>query len=164
MRTPFRRPAWKYRIDPRRSPIPGSGVFSAGGNVINVMLKVLIGQAAVGLAVSAAFWGLSGRVAGYSALLGSLACVIPNGFLALRLAVPRRDPGAKALLRAAWIGEIGKLALTVLIFSLVLALVRPLSGGPLFTGFIASQLMVFLGLWLRGDEEEYKDTSISDGE
>lgn len=128
------------------------------------MLKVLLGQAAVGLAVAAAFWASGGRVAGYSALLGSLACVIPNGFLALRLAVPRRDPGARELLKAAWIGEIGKLALTVLIFSLVLALVRPLSGGPLFTGFIASQLMVFLGVWLRDDEEEYKDTSISDGE
>ena len=128
------------------------------------MLKVLLGQAAAGLAVAAAFWTFGGRVAGYSALLGSLACVVPNGFLALRLAVPRRDPGAKALLRAAWIGEIGKLALTVLVFSLVLSLVRPLAGGPLFTGFIASQLMVFLGVWLRGDEEEYKDTSISDGE
>ena len=128
------------------------------------MLRVLLGQAAVGLAVAAVFWTLGGRVAGYSALLGSLACVIPNGFLALRLAAPRRDPGAKALLRAAWIGEIGKLALTVLIFSLVATQVRPLAVWPLFTGFIASQLMVFLGAWTRGDEEEYKDTSISDGE
>lgn len=121
---------------------------------MSVMLKVLAGQAAVGLVFAAAFWLLGGRVAGYSALLGSLACVVPNGFLALRLALPRRDPGAKALLRAAWIGEFGKLALTVLIFSLVLATVRPLEGGPLFTGFIASQLMVFLGAWL-GEKEEH---------
>jgi len=121
---------------------------------MSVMLKVLAGQAAIGLVVAAAFWLFGGRVAGYSALLGSLACVLPNGFLALRLAVPRRDPGAKALLRAAWIGEIGKLALTVLIFSLVLALVRPLAGGPLFTGFIASQLMVFIA-WLEDDEQKH---------
>lgn len=128
------------------------------------MLKVLAGQAAIGLAVAAAFWSLGGNVAGYSALLGSLACVIPNGFLALRLALPRRDPGAKALLRAAWIGEIGKLALTVLIFSLVLALVRPLAGGPLFAGFIASQFATLLGLVLREKQENDKDTSSSNGE
>ncbi len=128
------------------------------------MLRVLLGQAAVGLAVAAAFWTLGGRVAGYSALLGSLACVIPNGFLALRLAAPRRDPGAKALLRAAWIGEIGKLALTVLIFSVVLATVRPLSGGPFFAGFIASQFATLLGFVLRSPKEEVIETSVSNGE
>ena len=131
---------------------------------MSVMLKVLAGQAALGLAVAAAFWIAGGRVPGYSALLGSLVCVVPNAFLALRLALPRRDPGAKALMRAAWVGEMGKLALTVLLFSVVLATVRPLSGGPLFAGFIASQLMVFLGLWLRDEEEVQKDTSISHGE
>ena len=131
---------------------------------MSVMLKVLAGQAALGLAVALAFWIAGGRVPGYSALLGSLACVVPNAFLAARLALPRRDPGAKALLRAAWIGEMGKLALTVLLFSLVLATVRPISGGPLFTGFIASQLMVFMGIWLRDEEEGHKDTSISHGE
>jgi len=128
------------------------------------MLKVLAGQAAIGLAVAAAFWILGGSVAGYSALLGSLACVIPNSFLALRLALPRRDAGAKALLRAAWIGEIGKLALTVLFFSLFLALVRPLAGGPLFAGFIASQFATLLGLLLREQQEDDKDTSSSHGE
>ena len=101
---------------------------------------------------------------GYSALLGSLVCVVPNAFLAFRLALPQRSPGAKALLRAAWAGEIGKLALTVLLFSLVLAAVRPLSGGPLLTGFIASQLMVLLGLWLPDEQVVHKGTSISHGE
>ena len=131
---------------------------------MNVMLKVLMGQAAIGLVVAAAFWTLGGNVAAYSALLGSLACVIPNGFLALRLAVPRRDPGAKALLRAAWIGEIGKLALTVLIFSLILVTVRPLAGGPLFTGFIASQFATLLGFVLRSPKQEVTETSVSNGE
>lgn len=128
------------------------------------MLKVLLGQAAIGLAVAAAFWTLVGDVAAYSALLGSLACVIPNGFLATRLAVPRRDPGAKALLRAAWIGEIGKLALTVLIFSAVLVTVRPLAGGPFFAGFIASQFATLLGFVLRSPKEEVTETSVSNGE
>lgn len=129
---------------------------------MHVMLKVLAGQAAVGPALAAAFWLSGGSVPGYSALLGSLVCVVPNAFLAFRLALPQRS--AKALLRAAWAGEMGKLALTVLLFSLVLAAVRPLSGGPLLTGFIASQLMVLLGPWLQDEQAVHKGTSISHGE
>ena len=129
---------------------------------MHVMLKVLAGQAAVGPALAAAFWLSGGSVPGYSALLGSLVCVVPNAFLAFRLALPRRS--ARALLRAAWAGEMGKLALTVLLFSLVLAAVRPLSGGPLLTGFIASQLMVLPGLWLQDEQAVHKGTGISHGE
>jgi len=50
------------------------------------MLKVLVGQVGIGAVLAAALWGLYGHVAGYSALLGSLTCVIPNAFLALRQA------------------------------------------------------------------------------
>ena len=71
-------------------------------------------------------------------MLGGLTCVIPNAFLALRLVVPRREPGASGLVRAAYIGELGKLALTVLMFSLVFTLVQPLAAVPLFTGVYRS--------------------------
>lgn len=123
--------------------------------------RVLAWQLVVGVVLAASLWGVFGKVAGYSAVLGSLTCVIPNAFLALRLVVPRRDPGAEALLRATRIGEIGKLALTVLIFSLVFSLVRPLSAAALFAGFIASQLMVLSGLLMRSTQEQ--DTSNSNG-
>ena len=128
------------------------------------MLRVLIGQLGVGVVLAAVFWGLNGHIAGYSALLGSLACVIPNAFLALRLVVPRRDPGARALIRAAYIGELGKLALTVLIFSIVFVLVRPLAAGPFFTGFIAAQLVTLSGLLLRDEQETGGQTSNKNGE
>ena len=59
------------------------------------MLKVLMWQVGIGVVLAAVLWGVYGQVAGYSALLGSLICVVPNAFLALRLAVPRRDPGAE---------------------------------------------------------------------
>ena len=81
-------------------------------------------QLLVGLGLAALLWSLFGNVAGYSALLGSLVCVLPNAFLGMRLALPRRDPGA--LKKAAWVGEMGKLALTVLLFTLVFTSVRPL--------------------------------------
>ena len=121
--------------------------------------RVLMWQFLVGTALAAVLWGVFDKVAGYSALLGSLICVIPNAFLALRLVVPRRDPGAQALLGAAWIGEIGKLALTVLFFTLVFTLVRPLSAAALFAGFITTQLVVFSGLLMRNEQ----DTDNSNG-
>jgi len=128
------------------------------------MLKVLVAQIGIGAVLAVVFWGLQGPVAGYSALLGSLTCVIPNAFLALRLVVPRREPGASALIRAAYIGELGKLALTVLMFSIVFALVRPLSAAPLFTGFIAAQLATLAGLVMRDKNERNEETSINNGE
>jgi ATP synthase protein I len=114
--------------------------------------KVLAGQLGLSVVLALLFWGFGGRVSAWSVLLGGLTCVIPNSFLALRLVLPRRDPGAGALVRAAYIGEIGKLALTVLMFSLVFTLVRPLAAGPLFTGFIAAQLVTFSGFLMRDPE------------
>ena len=121
--------------------------------------RVLMWQLVVGAVLAAGLWGIFGGVAGYSAMLGSLVCVIPNGFLALRLIVPRRDPGAQDLMRAAWIGEIGKLALTVLFFTLVFTLVRPLSAAALFAGFIVTQLVVFSGFLMRSGQEQETDNS-----
>ncbi len=123
--------------------------------------RVLMWQVLVGVALAAVLWGIYGNTAGYSALLGGLTCVVPNAFLALRLVVPRRDPGAQALIGAAWAGEIGKLALTVLFFTLVFTLVRPLSAAALFAGFIATQLVTFSGLLMRSEQEQ--DTRHSDG-
>lgn len=161
------RPAWteinQYATHQRLAD--GSGVFSVGGKremtgrqeerstapVTNIAARVLLAQLGLSVVLAALFWGFEGLVAGYSAMLGGLACVIPNAFLALRLVVPRRDPGAGALVRAAYIGEIGKIALTILIFSMVFVLVRPLAAGPLFVAFIGAQLMTLMGFLMRDD-------------
>ncbi len=132
---------------------------TAGQRGSFIVARVLVSQIGIGVVLAAFFWRTYGRVAGYSALLGSLICVIPNAFLALRLAVPRRDPGARALIRAAYIGEAGKLALTVLMFGIVFVAVRPLAGAPLFAGFIAAQLVTFAGFLMRdaGQQEQDKE-------
>jgi len=123
------------------------------------ILRVVMWQFLVGVVLAAVLLGVFGRVAGYSALLGSLTCAVPNAFLALRLMAPRRDPGAQALLRAAWIGEAGKLALTVLFFTLVFTQVRPLSAAALFAGFIVTQLVAFSGFLMRHGQEQETDNS-----
>jgi len=117
------------------------------------MLKVLAVQIGLGVALAAALWSYLGGVAAYSALLGCLTSALPNSFLALRLAVPRRDPGAKSLMRAAYFGEMGKLALTVLLCSIVFAAVRPLAGAPYFAGFVVTAMVPLLGLLFRDKTE-----------
>ena len=136
----------------------------AGRRGSNVIVTVLAGQLVVGVLLAAVFWGLAGSVAGYSALLGSLTCVIPNAFLAMRIVLARRDAGARDLLRAAWTGELGKLALTVLMFTIVFVTVRPLAAGALFAGFIAAQLVTFAGLLLRDAGQEELETDSKNGE
>ncbi len=121
-------------------------IAASSGNLVGF---ILLAQLGLSLVIAALFWGFDGKVAAYSALLGGLTCVIPNAFLALRLVVPRRDTGPGGLIRAAYIGELGKLALTVLMFSLVFTLVRPLAAGALFAGFIAAQLATFSGFLMR---------------
>jgi len=131
----------------------------------SLVVRVLLTQLGLSVVISALFWGFTGVVSAYSALLGGLTCVIPNAFLALRLLVPRRDPGAGALIRAAYLGEVGKLALTVIMFILVFTLVQPLAAGALFTGFIAAQLATFAGFLMRDrDEQRTEITSNKNGE
>jgi ATP synthase protein I len=120
---------------------------------LSLVAKVLLVQLGLSTVISLLFWGLKGHVSGYSALLGGLTCVIPNAFLALRLVVPRRDPGA--LMQAAYVGEMGKLALTVIMFTMAFTLVRPIAAGALFTGFVAAQLATFAGFLMR-DPEDFK--------
>ena len=130
----------------------------------NIVVTVLVGQLVVGTVLAALLWGLIGGVAGYSAMLGSLTCVIPNAFLAVRIVLANRDPGARALVRAAYTGEMGKLALTVLMFSLVFVMVRPLAAGALFAGYIAAQLVTFAGFLMRDAGHEELDTDNKNGE
>ena len=130
---------------------------------MSLISRILLAQLGLGVVLAMLFWGVSGRVAGYSALLGGLTCVIPNAFLALRLVVPRREPGAGALVRAAYIGELGKLALTVLMFGAVFVLVQPLEAWPLFAAFIAAQLLTLAG-FLMQDKEIQVEKRTNDGE
>ncbi len=131
----------------------------------SVVVKVLLSQLGLGMVIAMLFWGMSGHVAGYSALTGALTCVIPNAFLALRLTVRRRDPGATALVRAAYVGELGKLALTVIMFIMVFTLVRPLAVGALFAGFVAAQLATFAGFLMKnGNGQQLELKSNNNGE
>ena len=115
----------------------------------------LLAQVGVGLCLAAVVWLWQGGVAATSVVAGTLVAVIPNTFLAARLLGARND--ARALLRSAWIGEAGKLLLTVLLFGVVFAFLRPLSAAAVFTGFIAAQFVV-MGSLLVGNKVRISPT------
>jgi ATP synthase protein I len=121
------------------------------------VLVILLAQALVGgiLAVALQLW--LGSTAGTSALLGAAVAVLPNAFLAARLLAPGSEVSAAAMLRAAWLGEAGKLLMTAALFMAVFVAVRPLSAPAVFGGYIAAQLVVFCvplvaSGWLDGKE------------
>lgn len=78
--------------------------------------------------------------------------MLPNAYLALRLTLPRSDRGASGLVRAAYIGEFGKIVLTVLLFGLVFSLVRPVDPVALFSGFIVTTMLTLFGFLMRDRE------------
>lgn len=104
----------------------------------HLVLKILLAQTGLTLVLTAAAWLVYGMVPGYSLLIGGLICVLPNAFLAARI----MRTGPDGLMRGAWLGEIGKFALTALLFGVVFALVRPLSVVAVLAGFILAQLVI----------------------
>ena len=107
------------------------------------IVQILLAQAILcGFVASAlAIW--QGSTVGLSALTGGMIAVLPNAFLAARLMTPGAGSSARALLAAAWLGEIGKLTLTALLFSAVFIFLRPISALAVFVGFIPAQFVVF---------------------
>jgi ATP synthase protein I len=99
---------------------------------------------------AAVLWAWMGEVAAISALLGGAAVVIPNAFLAARLLQPSRDESARAMLRSAWVGEVGKVLLTALLLGVIFGFVRPIEPLAVLAGFIAAQLVMFGTLLLGG--------------
>lgn len=96
--------------------------------VVRIMFRVVLAQFITSLVVAALAGAVAGEHAALTALLGALACSLPNGLFALNLALlglmrqshsgqerSARVPGAMAIL----IGEFCKLLLTVGLLALI---------------------------------------------
>ena len=89
-----------------------------------------------------------GRVAAYSAVLGGLACLLPN-FLFARFAFRYSATGSAALmLRWFYIGEAVKIIVTALIFALIINRVDELNFAAMFITYIVALMMNIHGLAL----------------
>ena len=108
--------------------------------------NILLTQLATATGLAAIVWLASGTERAIPTLLGGLIGVVPNAFLAARVMSPRAGSSAQSLLRAGWLGEIGKLVITVLLFAVAFMTLKPLHPGYLFAGYIATLLAMPVGL------------------
>ena len=111
------------------------------------IIRILLMQIATTFFLMVTFWLFDNKIAAYSSFLGGMLSIVPNIFLAARLIASLRS--AKAVLRAAYIGEAGKVILTFLLFGLVFIIVKPLDAKALFISFIIVQFVISIEL-LRG--------------
>ena len=101
------------------------------------MLRVVILQCAATLIVSLIAGALGGMAALWSALLGGLCCVVPNGLFALRLFSDAQKPGG-ASANTFFIGEFVKITLTVALLGATAWLYHDLNWLALLAAFIVA--------------------------
>lgn len=113
--------------------------------------NILLAQLAAALLLAGIVWIWLGSGRAIPTLLGGMIGVVPNAFLAARLMSPRAGGSARALLRAGWIGEAGKLAIAAVLFIAVFVTLKPLHPEFLFAGYIATLLALPVALLFDGE-------------
>jgi ATP synthase protein I len=104
---------------------------------------VVLGQVGVSVMVALAAWGLAGREAALSGLIGG--GIAAAGSLAMAAVAFARKTSAQGVLGAFYVGEAAKLAVVVVLFVVVLRLMRvvPLA---MLAGFAATYLVYWIAL------------------
>ena len=101
------------------------------------MLNVVLLQLATTVIAAMIAGLLGGLPALFSALLGGLCCVVPNGLFALRLFASAQKPGGADTM-SFFIGQFIKIALTIALLGAVAWLYRDLNWLALIAGFIVA--------------------------
>jgi ATP synthase protein I len=101
------------------------------------MLRVVLLQLMASVVAGAIAGLVAGTPAMWSALLGGLCCVIPNGLFALRLfANSQGTSGANPM--SFFIGEFVKIGLTVALLGAIAWVYRDLNWPALIAGFVVA--------------------------
>ena len=99
-------------------------------------------QLAVTLLSTLAALACVGTIAGLSALLGGLVCVIPNAYFARQLFQHHGAQAAKKIVRGFYKGAAAKLILTMILFALVFKFIH-IVPWLFFAVYIAVQLVIW---------------------
>ncbi|MDB5840281.1 MAG: synthase subunit [Herminiimonas sp.] len=100
------------------------------------MLHLVLLQLATTVIASAIAGLIGGMPALFSALLGGLCCVVPNGLFALRLFANAQKGNANPM--SFFIGEFIKIALTLALLGAIAWLYRDLNWLALIAGFVVA--------------------------
>jgi ATP synthase protein I len=101
------------------------------------MLRTVSLQTCASIVAALVAYALAGWYAAVSALLGGIACVVPNALFALRLASAVRRPGGTTV-ATFFVGEFVKLGLTVAILLAIAKGFHELNWLALLAGFIVA--------------------------
>ena len=104
-------------------------------------------QSSLALLISAAFL-IEGKIAGYSALLGALAAVLPNFYFTLKAFTFAGARSTPRMVSAMQKGAGGKLVLTAVIFMVVFIFVKPINITALIFTFVVMVLVNATAPWL----------------
>jgi ATP synthase protein I len=109
------------------------------------MFRLVVLQAIAAVAVAVLAWAVGGAAAGWSALAGGAACVVPNGLFALRLAAAARRPQG-ASVATFFVGEFVKVASTVALLALLVWAYRDLVWLAMIVAVIVTLKSYFIAL------------------
>ena len=88
------------------------------------------------------------KVVAYSVLSGGLIAIVPQAYFAVLAFRWRGARSARAIAQSSYVGEVGKLLLSVAGFALVFAVLRPIDGAAVFVGFLAMLFIQITVSWL----------------
>jgi ATP synthase protein I len=109
------------------------------------MFRVVLLQGIAALLVVLVAGAVAGQAAALSALAGGLACVVPNGLFALRLAAAARRPQGTSV-ATFFVGEVLKVASTVALLALVVWGYRDLVWLAMIVAVIVTLKSYFIAL------------------
>lgn len=109
--------------------------------------RLMFFQGAVALMISLAFL-LVGVIAGYSALLGAVAAVLPSFYFSLKAFTFAGARSMPRMVSAMQQGAGGKLILTTVIFMVVFIFVKPINITALIFTFVVMVLVNAVAPWL----------------
>lgn len=110
------------------------------------MARIVILQAVVTALVTLAAGWLGGTAAAFSALLGGICCVIPNGLFALRLFMAARRAGGTSPM-VFFFGEFIKIASTMVLLGATAWLYRDVNWPAFVGGFVVVLKSYFILLF-----------------
>lgn len=121
-------------------PVGSVGLYKLVKRVLQLQMLTIVLVAGIA-------WAAGGSQSAVSALLGGLVGFLPN--LVFAFLFGRRDPGrtANQVVKAFYLGEVVKLALTALLFVIVFHL-PGISGLPVFIAFAAVMAVFWFSLLL----------------
>ncbi len=110
--------------------------------------RVVVGQLFVVLASAAIWWILIDARAGQAASAGGVVALVPTLMLAWRMFSRRAQRSPQAMVRALYVGEAAKFALTVVLFSVFIPVFHA-NFLPLIITYILALMVSWFALFQR---------------